>query len=822
MRSKVKKALCCAAAIAAAAGIAAVSGCSDYYKSDALDADNSYTNVSSNGGFAVETGDYIYFINGVESYDADNTYGDVEKGSIVRIKKTDYAAGNYSTVETVVPLIAYSGSYDSGIYIYGEYIYYSTPSTNRDGSGEILNSQLEFKRTKLDGTETMKDCYINITDSSVEYRYVQDTSGDVYLLYVVSENIFEDTTSSVTNIHSLKLTGDNAGTNTLLAYDVDEYVFDSSDLESPYVYYTMAVTYNLGTGYDGESTDYSTEADYNQVYRVSAFETEANSYDFSYVEDYDYDSNPLYVNCGDLIFDGVGAYSQLTQFNYGWEEYASANGYTAGDAITQYYTDASSLSGYSYSLTDYSDGTLYYTRSYYSSDSSSTPIWFYLSDSEITSSWNAVDENPAVLNGTEAGAAAATSAADIEEHTLLLDGSSVSDYTIYTGENNTTPTYVMYVESATSGYAMMWASFDSGKLTDKYVITNTDSDVTYLLTNEETVDGTDYTFLYYSVSDEANSYSVHRIALYGSQENYVQYPKYQDYTGEDETMIAARAAESNYIDVQILDLDVASWYMPEIIEGQFMFASANDDMSDYNYIMVCDLRSSSSSETMSNYDIKELNELYDDVIAEIDDTDEDNYENLLNALYYVFYTRDSEYLAELVQLWVDEDEDEEYLYSKESQQLYLDFYNAEGDYADYGADSGYTKTINGEEVHATSRDYYYTLIGYMSEDDAEDYIDGMRDTYMQAEPEEESWWDGLETWVKVIFIVGVSLAGLLIIAAAVLIPIFVIRKKHKKLPSYSKSKIKVDTTDDMDIDVYGTEEDETEGGDDLPEDGSKE
>ncbi|MCD8309161.1 MAG: hypothetical protein LUD19_04820 [Clostridia bacterium] len=812
MRSKVKKALCCAAAIAAAAGIAAVSGCSDYYKSDALDADNSYTSVSSNGGFAVETGDYIYFINGVESYDADNTYGDVEKGSIVRIKKTDYAAGNYSAVETVVPLIAYSGSYDSGIYIYGDYIYYSTPSTNRDGSGEILNSQLEFKRTRLDGTETMKDCYINIEDSSVEYRYVQDTSGDVYLLYVVSENIFEDTTSSATNIHSLKLTGSNAGTNTLLAYDVEEYVFDSSDLESPYIYYTMAVTYNLGTGYDGESTNYSTEADYNQVYRVSAFETEANSYDFSYVDDYDYDSNPLYVNCGDLIFDGVGAYSQLTQFNYGWDAYASANGYTAGDTITQYYTDAASLSGYSYSLTDYSDGTLYYTRSYYSSDDSSTPIWFYLSDSEITSSWNAVDANPAVLNGTEEGAVAATSTANIEKHTLLLDGSSVSDYTIYT--NGGIPAYVMYMESVTSGYAMMWATFESGKLTDKFPMTTTDSDVTYLLTNEETVSGTDYTFLYYSVSDEANSYSVHRIALFGSYDDYVKYP-----VSEEEG--------SNYSDIQILDLDVASWYMPEIIEGQFMFASSTDDMTDYSYIMVFDLRAStwtggSASETVSNYDIKEINELYEDVIAEIDDTDEDNYENLLNALYYVFYTRDSEYLAELVQLWVDEDEDEEYLYSKESQQLYLDFYNAEGDYADYGEEGGYTKTINGEEVHATSRDYFYTLIGYMSEDDAEDYLDGMRDTYMQAEPEEESWWDGLETWVKVIFIVGVSLAGLLIIAAAVLIPIFVIRKKHKKLPSYSKSKIKVDTTDDMDIDVYGTEEDETEGGDNLPEDGSKE
>ncbi|MCD8373093.1 MAG: hypothetical protein LUD27_07330 [Clostridia bacterium] len=782
MRSKVKRALCCVAALAVTAGMAAMSACNN----NQIEADDSYydgsVKANSNGGFAVETGDYIYFINGSESYDADNTFGDVEKGSIVRIKRSDYAAGNYTEVETVVPLIAYSGNYDSGIYIYGDRIYYSTPSTNRDSSGEVLNSQLEFKSTKLDGTGTKS--YTIVEDSSVEYRFVESEGGDVYLLYAVSENIFEDTTSSVTNIHSLQLTGDGSGTNTLLAYDVDEYVFDSDDLTNPYVYYTMEVTYNLGTGYDGETTDYSSTAAYNQVYRVSAFETVANEYDFSYVIDvdgdkcYEYESNPLYVNCGQLVFDGIGAFTQMTQFNYGWKEYAAANDLSAADSITGYRTDTASLSGYSYSLTGYSEGNLYYTRTNTSSDSGN-PIWFYVTEDEIdegfasTEGWNAVTENVTVSGDLN----------NLDDHILLISTASATSYTVFTDDNNK-PEYLMSVDSgAAAGYGILWEQLD-GKggtvtgLANKYYITTASGEITYLTTSEESVDGTEYTFLYYSVGDEAdNGYSVHRIALKGSYDDYNKYP-------------VDDSAASNYTEVTILDLVVDSgWYMPEIIDSQFMFLSASDDMVDYNYIMVCDLRASANlttttstdaTATISNYDIENLNALYDDVIATIDDTDTDNYQYLKDALYYAFYTRDKDYLGEIVQLWVDEGELVNYLYSNESQKMYIYFIEATNDYADYGDDSevwtskdysGFvrSKTVNGDTVYSTSRDYFYTLIGYMSEDDEEAYTDYMRSTYMQAEPE-ESWWDGLETWVKVIFIVGVSLGGLIVIAAAVLIP----------------------------------------------------
>ena len=50
--------------------------------------------VSSNGGVAVEYGDYIYYVNGyVSSYTGSNKYeGDVALGNIVRISKADLDA----------------------------------------------------------------------------------------------------------------------------------------------------------------------------------------------------------------------------------------------------------------------------------------------------------------------------------------------------------------------------------------------------------------------------------------------------------------------------------------------------------------------------------------------------------------------------------------------------------------------------------------------------------------------------------------------------------------------------------------------------------
>ena len=69
--------------------------------------------VSSNGGFAVQKGEYIYFINGVETHTTDNTYGKVEMGALARVKASDL-----SNAEIVIPSLFVAGDKTSGFYIF--------------------------------------------------------------------------------------------------------------------------------------------------------------------------------------------------------------------------------------------------------------------------------------------------------------------------------------------------------------------------------------------------------------------------------------------------------------------------------------------------------------------------------------------------------------------------------------------------------------------------------------------------------------------------------------------------------------------------------
>ncbi len=800
MHKTLKTTLCLAVAAVAAGSIATTAACSGYYRATALEGNYEYTDVVSNGGFVVEAGDYVYFINGVEDNTADNTYGDVEKGSILRISHEDMSKGDYTDgAQTVVPLVAYSADYSAGIYIYGDYIYYTTPASTRNSDGEVLNDYLDVKRTKLDGTETSKKALFQVEDSSVEYRIVKPDDGDdadVYYMYVISEQLYDEE-EETTNIHSVNLT---TGEDTLLAYNVSSYAFDTEDVTNPYIYYTMDVVYYLGMD------NIETTASYNQVYRVRADETEgAHEYDFSYVEEYDADfdieETPLYINLGELVFDGVGKLTGLTQFNY---YYDSNEMDPAGNSVDASESAAYSLSGYTYELISYEEGTLYYNRTYYSSDDDALPLLFYTNDSIIgEEDYNPVTANPDTDDDAEENYSGLA---------VLLNGSSASDYTFVRGEGGET-NGVIYSETSSSGEALVYATVSGGALvyeTDRVVITNESAEITMLTTSEENVGNNDYNFLYYSVSGEEESYSVYRIAIAESddlykkgKELYEMFPRYED-------------SLENYRSVKILDLNVVnSWYSPEVVAGHLFFASDTDDMVDYNYIMVFDLRDNETKEsgesvnnTMSNQEIEELNELYeeitdedDGVIAEIDD---DEYQYLPDALTYAFISRDIDYIDELVELWVDEGEDADYLYSEDSVRIYKEFINAQALFEKY---QSYSRDINGEKVYATSRDYYYCLIGYMDEDDEEDYIEALRTSHMQSEPDDEGWFEGLSTGAKVGFIIGVVAGGLIIIAVAVLIPIYVKRKKRREAAAEAgegpkRIFIDVDTTDDKNIDVY--------------------
>lgn len=143
--------------------------------------------VSSNGGFAVVKGDYVYFINGQDESTADNAFGKVVKGALVRAKVADLSkAADYSQeteveCETVVPKLIYTDYDDenSGFYIFGDYVYYVTPSDELNKKGEPQNTVAEFTKIRLDGKD--EKIIAKVDGLSTPYRFVEGEDKNVYL-----------------------------------------------------------------------------------------------------------------------------------------------------------------------------------------------------------------------------------------------------------------------------------------------------------------------------------------------------------------------------------------------------------------------------------------------------------------------------------------------------------------------------------------------------------------------------------------------------------------------------------------------------------------
>ena len=149
--------------------------------------------VVSNGGFAVEivaenNQSYTYFINGVGDSTANNKFGKPVQGALVRVKTSELAQGaNAQSAEVVVPKLFVSSfygadvGYKSGLTIFGDYVYYGTPNTEKDKKGNVKNTEIVFQKTKLDGTGTTD--IATFEGLSTEYRFSQ-SNGKVYLTVI--------------------------------------------------------------------------------------------------------------------------------------------------------------------------------------------------------------------------------------------------------------------------------------------------------------------------------------------------------------------------------------------------------------------------------------------------------------------------------------------------------------------------------------------------------------------------------------------------------------------------------------------------------------
>lgn len=744
MRDTIKKIL--GIALTATVATTAFVGCGgdNYsYKGDDLgtgfvaDAD---APASSNGGFAVEKGEYVYFINGSESYTAENVYGDVVRSALLRISKTDLDAGNYGNVKTVVPSMFVAQNFNAGIYIYAdryddEYVYYATPTTDKNLDGDVENSYIDFKRAKLDGTEgPMKDYFVRLSDNAANYRFVQVDNGDVYCLYEEDGALKSHNT-------------DTGVTTTLVSGAKSSFFFDSVDVESGDVYYTMSVKAELDS--DAES--------YDQLYRVNVASTaEVDAENASYTvkdgagetiktysfnkadmeeandeakedekeEPYDFDDYTTYpyVNLGTLVLDGIGS-NTVTETQYNWDT-QSARG---------------ELDGYTYTVSGYADGALYFTRAAAGSKTNSdgTDAKLYrLADSAVEASgWNMVTGNGNLQvvapNTTNTASALYYSDGD-KQYYIYVSGENL----VRAGYDNQTNTPIEAVTLAYKvGAATLWKI-------------DTDTD-----------------FLYYYVSG-TNGNTLTRIKCVVDSNVDV---------GDDVYLPLFDTVEA-YADYQPVSLDFvewnSSWYKPELFGDVLLYSNPEvfGASATNNYVYAAKLGTAAEIKTANaNY------QLVKEAMDSVSNAD------VKTAMQYYFRTglTGDDSAFETVR---DE-------YSTSQQEAFDEFVE---------------KFADGGKLAGLVESKFIQMVGKISEDEQETITEAWKSSLLQPKAEEED--EGLPTWALILII-----CGGVIVVAAVAAAVVTIRRKKKAaaeaeatVNAYKRKKI--DTTDDKSIDVYADED----------------
>ena len=514
----------------------ALAGCgTSQYKGDVLDGTFDATaTVTSNGGFAVAQGDYVYFINGKDSYDKDNTYGNVVKSALMRISKEDLAKEDYSKVKTVVPSLFVADDYNAGIYIYDGYVYYATPTTYNTMEGDVGNTQIDFKRAKLDGSEApMKDCFFRLKDKATKYRFVE-VDDVVYCMYEESGSLKSYNTT----------TGD---TTVLVSGAKSSFFYDLEKADSPYVYYTMNVKANLN----------SNNADYDQLYcvRADATVTEIDgakatytvsngyTYDFDEVQmketnkdgstSYnfnDYTTYP-YVNLGTLVLDGVGKSTTPTQFSR--------------DDISGCLETA----GYTYTINSYRNGGLYFTRAAVQKTDSANENakLYYVADATVqASAWDTIACN-----------------ADANLETVATNSANVPSTALFDVDDDMQ--YYFYVENELL-YRAGYDNENNQSIAPVQMTKEKIGTATPWKLDRETLD-----LYFYTATDGGNGNTLSKIRYDGTAEAY-------------NGLLAKEAYQPvsyKYVDFN----NSADWYMPEIIEGYLLYANVQSFGSvSYNYV----------------------------------------------------------------------------------------------------------------------------------------------------------------------------------------------------------------------------------------------
>ncbi len=234
-------------------------GCADGDWSGTVTLKNS-GDVIENGGFVAQTENYVYFINGIEESTAQNKMGTPLKGALMVADKNDF-----SKSELVVPKLFVASDYDAGVFIDNGYVYYGTPSVEKNSSGDVAKNKLTFMRTKLDGSG-QTDEFLTLNSISSNYRIVKTDAG-VCIYYTLTDELKCYNTSTKTDVTIIKkdqTTSNDYTLNTLT-------MLSSAQNQYAVAFFTATVYTQDYNSSAAQSSNYSRPtADYNRVYMIKA------------------------------------------------------------------------------------------------------------------------------------------------------------------------------------------------------------------------------------------------------------------------------------------------------------------------------------------------------------------------------------------------------------------------------------------------------------------------------------------------------------------------------------------------------------------------
>lgn len=140
----------------------------------------SLNGVQSNGGLGVIKDGYLYYINGGTTDLTSKDSQVVESASIYK-RAVD---SNGNPVKGEDPQIVYegiAGFNKSKLYIFGEHLYFATPSTKVSNTANRLSKRTSFARIKLDGSD-FEVLYTTETEEDIKYEYYVTSDTEMFLV----------------------------------------------------------------------------------------------------------------------------------------------------------------------------------------------------------------------------------------------------------------------------------------------------------------------------------------------------------------------------------------------------------------------------------------------------------------------------------------------------------------------------------------------------------------------------------------------------------------------------------------------------------------